>query len=90
MEAIDDHPANDGMIRVDGVPGTTVVGVKRTVVFENVVGAVLQPAKTQRWPVLVAFGGVIENHVEDDLDARPVEGFHHVAKFMYRAKRILT
>jgi hypothetical protein len=36
---------------------------------------------------VVAFGGVIEDHVEDDLDRRPVQRLHHVAKLVDGAER---
>ena len=78
------------MIRVERVAGAAVIGVAGAVLFENVVGAVLQPAEAQRRPVVVAFGGVIENNIENDFDARPVQRLHHVAKFVYRAERILA
>ena len=39
---------------------------------------------------MVAFRGVIENYVENDLDSRAVQRFDHVAKFIDRAQRILT
>ena len=39
---------------------------------------------------MVAFGGVVEDHIENDLDARAVQRLDHVAKFVDRAERILT
>ena len=38
---------------------------------------------------MVAFRGVIEHDVKNDLDPRPVQRFDHVAKFVHRAQRIL-
>ena len=46
------------------------------------------PRKLSVGPVVVALGGVVEHHVEDDLDARPVEGLHHVAELVHRAERV--
>ena len=89
-EAVHDHPADDGMIGVERVSRAAVIGVARAVLFENVVGAVVQTAEAERRPAVVAFGGVIEDHVENDLDARPVQRLHHVAKLVHRAERILT
>src|SRR5580692_281050 len=90
MEAIENHPANDGMIGVERVARPAVIGVTRTVSFKNVVGAVLEAAETQSRPILIALRRVIENYVENDLDTRPVQGLHHVAKFIHRAERILA
>ena len=39
---------------------------------------------------MVSLGGVVENDVEDDLDARAMQRFHHVPKFMDRPSRILA
>ena len=46
------------------------------------------PAEAQRRPAVVAFGGVVEHDVEDDLDARPVQRLDHVAELVHRAERI--
>ena len=48
------------------------------------------PRKHCVGPSMVAFRGVIEDHVENDLDSGPVQRFDHVAKFVHRAQRILT
>ena len=39
---------------------------------------------------MVAFRGVIEHDVENDLDAGPVQRLDHVAKLVHRAERILA
>src|SRR5262245_25627711 len=39
---------------------------------------------------MVAFGSVIEDNVENDLNPRPVQCLHHVAKFVDWAEWILT
>jgi hypothetical protein len=39
---------------------------------------------------MVAFSCVIENDIENNFNTSPVKRFHHVAKFVYRAERILT
>src|SRR5262245_61741694 len=67
------HTANNGMIGVERVPRAAVVGEPRAVLLEDIVGVVLQPAETQSGPAVVAFAGVIEDNVENDLDARPVQ-----------------
>ena len=79
-----------GWLALSVLPRAAVVGVARAVWFEDVVGAIVQTAKAQRRPLMVAFGGVIEHDVENDLDARPVQRLDHVAKLVHRTKRILT
>src|SRR5215469_6233600 len=39
---------------------------------------------------MVAFRGVIENDIKNDLDARTVQGLDHIAKLVHRAERIVT
>ena len=88
-ETIHDHAAYGRMIGVECVPGTTVVGVARAILFKDVVNAVIDPAKTDSRPIVVAFGRVIEYDIENDFDSRPVQSFDHVAKLVYRAEWVL-
>ena len=46
------------------------------------------PRKQSVGPSLVALGGVVEHHVEDHLDAGPVQGLDHVAELVHRAERV--
>src|SRR5262249_39276798 len=89
-ETVQDHTANNGMISVEGVSRAAVISVARAVLFENIVGVVLQTAKTQRGPTVVSFSSVIEDNVENNLDARPVQRLDHVTKFINRSEWILT
>src|SRR5262249_1988593 len=85
-----DHAADNGMIGVECVACAAVIGVAGAVLLQDIVSAVVETAETQRRPAVVAFGGVIEDNVENDLYARPVQRFNHVAKFVDRAERIPT
>ena len=89
-EAVQDHPADNRMIRVERVSRTAVVGVARAILFENVVSDVVEAAKTQRRAVVIAFGSVIEHNVENHLDTRPVQRLDHVAKLVQWPERVLT
>src|SRR5262249_23639425 len=88
-EALDDHPADNRMIGVEGVSRAAVIGVARAILLENVISSVVEPSKTQRRSVVITFGGVIEHNVENDLNTRPVQSLDHVAKLVQRPKRIL-
>ena len=81
-KAVHDHPPDDRLVGVERVARARVVGVAGAVVLEDVVGHVVEPAKAQRRPVVVAFGGVVEDDVENDLDARSMQRLDHVAKFV--------
>ena len=37
---------------------------------------------------MIAFGGVVEDDVENDLDARSVQGLDHIAKLVDGTERI--
>ena len=78
------------MVGVEGIPAAGVVGVARAVLLEDVVGGVVEAAEAQRRAALVAFRGVVEHDVEDDLDAGAVQRLDHVAELVHRAERILA
>jgi hypothetical protein len=54
------------------------VGIIRHYVIVDVVDS----TKTVSRSVWAAFGGVVVDHVEDDLDASLVEGMNHRAEFL--------
>jgi hypothetical protein len=87
-EAVDDHPPHDRMVSVERVAGAGVVGVARAVVLEDVVGGVVQAAEAERRPAFISFRGVVEHHVEDDLDAGSVQRLDHVTELVDRAERV--
>ena len=88
-ETIHNHAAHDRMISVEGVSRSAVVGVTGTILFEDVVHAVVQSAETQRWPGLAAFGGMIEHDIENNLNVCPMQCLDHITEFICRTKRVL-
>ena len=89
-QAVHDQPPDDRVVGVERVAAAGVVGVPRAAVFEDVVGRVVDAAEAERRPVLIALGGVVEHHVENDLDAGPVQRLDHVAELVHRAERVLA
>ena len=89
-EAVHDHASDDRVIGVERVAAAAVVGVPRAAVLEDVVREVVQPAEAERRPVEAALGRVVEDDVEDDLEARPVQRLHHVTELVHGAERILS
>jgi hypothetical protein len=69
---------------IEGVSGARVVGVAGEVWIKDVIGIVRQSAKAQRRPALVTLGGVVKHHVENDLDIRPRQRFHHITELARR------
>ena len=83
-----DHPPHDRLVGVQRVAAPAVVVIPRSVVLEDVVDVVGQAPIAERRSVGSAFGGVIEDHVEDDFDARAMQRLHHVAEFVEHGQRL--
>ena len=60
------------MICVERIASTGVVGVSRPVLVQDVIRAVVHPSEAQRWTVVVPFRRMVEDHVQNDLDAGTV------------------
>jgi hypothetical protein len=88
-EAVEDHPPDNRMIGVERVSSPAVVGVARAIFFEDVVSDVVNPPEAQRRSALVAFGGMVEDDVENGLNSRPVQFLDHVAKLIHWTERML-
>ena len=88
-ETVHDHPADHGMVAIEGVSGAGVIGVARAVRFKDVIKIVSQSTKAKGWPVLVTPRRCGWQHnVENDLDTRPMQRFHHVTELVKRSQRI--
>jgi hypothetical protein len=84
-----DHPADDGIIAVKDVSGARVIGVAggglnqgsnrgRSPIREDTASA------RSRYPL-----SVVEHHVENDLNIRPMQRFNHVTELVKLPQRIL-
>mmetsp|Transcript_11111 Transcript_11111/g.31073 ORF Transcript_11111/g.31073 Transcript_11111/m.31073 type:complete len:204 (+) Transcript_11111:1233-1844(+) len=71
LEAVHDELPHHGVVAVERVAAAGVV-VKLALRSDHVVSAVVEAAEREREAALVTLGGVVEHHVEDDLDAVPV------------------
>ena len=73
--------SDDGMVRVDRVAAAGVVHVVLLLGrVQQVVGVVLEPLEADRRAEVVALAGVVEDDVEDHLDAGLVQRLDHVAE----------
>ena len=77
-----------GWLAFSVLPVPRVVGVARPVRLEDVVRRVVQAAEAERRPVVVAFRRVVEDDVEDDLDAGAVQRLDQVAELVDGAERV--
>ena len=62
------------MIAVQRVPAAAEV-VIRSVRGQHIVDVVVKALKTERRTHLVPFSGMVEHHIQDDVDLIVVEGF---------------
>ena len=70
---------------VQSIAATGVIhGIARMIGGQAVIGGVVDAAKTQGGAELIAFSGMVIHHVENDLDARRVQGLDHAFKFAHR------
>ncbi|MPL70622.1 hypothetical protein SDC9_16381 [bioreactor metagenome] len=99
-EAIDvhlDHPvaqavlneaAHDRVVAVEGVAAAGIVFVPALIRVEHIINRIVQAPERECGTEFVALGGMIEDHVENYLDARLVELPYHVLEFPDREGRI--
>ncbi len=81
LQALDDELGDHRVVGVQGVAAPRVVHVVLLVGrVQVVVGLVGQAPEADRGAVVVPLPGVVEHHVEDHLDAGPVQRLHHVAE----------
>ena len=85
LEAFDDRGADLGMFAVDGIAAAGEVLVAALVLRQKtVVHRVVEALEADHRSRFAAFGGVIEHHVQDDLDAGPVKSLGHGLEFRDR------
>ena len=66
------------MADIEGIAGAGVIHVVGLIALdEAIVGAIVDAAESNGRAHVIALGGVVINHVEDDLDAGLVEGANH-------------
>ena len=87
-QAVLDQPPHDRVIGVERVSRARVVRIAAPVRLEQVVGVVREPAQAERGSGVIALRSVVEDGVEDHLDARAVERLDHVAELVERPERI--
>jgi hypothetical protein len=71
-----------GMAHVQRIAGARVIHVIALLVGdEAIVCGVVDALEAERRPHLVALAGVIVDHVQNHLDSRPMQRFHHLFEF---------
>ena len=73
------------MRQVQRVAGAGVVHIGPPAPGQTVIAGIVQPAKAQRRAPFIAFGGMVVDHVQNDLDPGGMEPADHGLKFPQRA-----
>src|SRR5712691_11074676 len=90
MEAIQNQAADDRLIGVQGVPGAAIICVTRLIRVEDVVRRIFEPAETEGRTLVIAFGRMVEYHIEDDLDAGAMQRLDHIPKLVQGPEGVLA
>ncbi len=85
-QGVEHQPAHHRVVGLERVSTASEIRIAAPAV-EDVVGPVVEAAEGLGRPLLVPLGGVVEDHVEDHLDAGPVQRLHHVPEVVERAQR---
>ena len=71
------------MAHVQGIAAAGVVGVKTLVLLRQaVISRVIDAAKTQRGPQVIAFGGMVVHYIQYHFYTFGMEALHHGLKFI--------
>src|SRR5690348_10092300 len=76
------------MISVQRVAAAAVIGVNRRGFAGGVIGTVFDATKGVGWAVLSTFGGMVEDHIQNDLNPSAVQRLDHIAELVHRANWI--
>ena len=83
LQAIDDEARHQGVVGVEGIAAAGEVQIATLVdAVEQVKGLVAKALEIEDRPIGPALSRVIEDHVQNDADARPMQGLDHVPEFI--------
>ena len=86
-QRIHHHAQHHRMRDIQRVPGAGVIDVIAFVVLQAIIAGIVQPAKADRRTQVIAFAGMVVNHVQDHFDPGRMQPPHHVLKFCNVAAR---
>src|ERR1700739_1420509 len=76
------------MIGIEGISGSAEIRIPCAVRLQNVVSGIIYSAETERRALVAALGRMIKYDVKNDLYARPVKRFDHIAELADGAHRV--
>ncbi len=82
-QGVEDEVADDRVRRVDRLPRAGEVAIEALVGVQPVVDRVVDAPEPHRRSQLVAFARVVEDHVEDHFETRPVKGADHLLELQH-------
>jgi hypothetical protein len=88
VEAVDDHASYERVSRIEGISAAGVVGIVRSILFEDVICIILKTPEAEGGAQMIAFGGMIINYIEYDFYPGTVKCLHHVPEFIESTERV--
>ena len=80
-QTIKDHVPDHRMVTVDSIAAAGIIEIFTTDRINYIVNTIVQSAKRCCLLIFISLGRMIEDHVEDDLNAGFVQGFNHGFEF---------
>src|SRR5262249_8352583 len=83
-QTIHNQPQDGGMSDIQGVAAPGDVAVVAPIIgTQSIVGGVVDTAQANCRSEMVAFGGVVVNHVQNDFDPSRMQPLHHLLELTY-------
>ena len=83
-QAVHEQLQHVGVPHVEGIAGPRVVHVEaRVLLRRSIIGEIIDSLEGKHGSEMVALGGVVEDHVEEDLDVRLVQVLHHLLELLH-------
>ncbi len=89
-QAMKNHFADNRVVSIDRVAAAGIIFVVPFVRFQHVIHRVFEPLEAEDRALLVPFTGVIEHHVQDDLDIGFVQCLNHLLELVHLRTRFVA
>ena len=85
-----DEVSDHRVIRIDAVPGPSVVPIEAPVLLKHIEDGIVQATQAEGRAQFIPLGGVSKDDVQDDLNTRLVEGLHHLLELQPLLAQVST
>ena len=84
MQTLQDQISHVGMVTVNGVAAAGIVVIHPGHRIDDVINRIVQPSEGISRAALIPFAGVVEDDIQNHLDAGFVQGFDHLLELPHR------